>query len=89
MIALLLLVLAAGPRHAVVFHRPDTFAGWPANGGLWTWDGGREAVVGFITGPYREQKGHNLDEPYTNRLARTTDGGEHPTDERATPAEAS
>lgn len=76
-LTLLLTLSAAGgePRHAVVFHDPETFAAWPANGGLWVWDGGKEALVAFVTGPYRERGGHNLIEPYTNRLARTLDGG--------------
>ena len=65
----------AAPDHVVVFHRPDTFAGWPANAGLWAWDGGAEALVGFVTAPFKEQDGHNLAKPYTNSLARTRDGG--------------
>ncbi|MBA4062163.1 MAG: hypothetical protein C0501_00330 [Isosphaera sp.] len=63
------------PRHAVVFHEKGTFPAWPANVGLWSWDGGKEAVVGFVTGKYVLRGGHNVAEPYANRLARTTDGG--------------
>lgn len=63
------------PRHGVVFADGDTFAGWPANGGLWPWADGEEALVAFVTGKYVERKGHNLEKPYTNRLGRTRDGG--------------
>lgn len=63
------------PRHGVVFHDPKTFAGWPANGGLWVYDGGKEAVVAFTTGPFRLRGGHNVVPPYTNVVARTRDGG--------------
>lgn len=62
-------------QHVVVHHRPGEFAGWPANGGLWTWDDGEEALVAFCTGPYRERPGHDIAEPYTNRVARSLDGG--------------
>ncbi|MGL5094326.1 MAG: sialidase family protein, partial [Planctomycetia bacterium] len=75
----LMLALASGrafsQEHVVVFHDRDLFAAWPANGGLWTWDGGQEAVVGFVTGKYRLQAGHNIVPPLVNRLARTVDGG--------------
>jgi hypothetical protein len=63
------------PSHVVVFHQPGVFAAWPANGGLWTWDNGKEALVGFCTGGFKEQAGHNIVEPYTNLVARTRDGG--------------
>jgi hypothetical protein len=66
---------AAPPEHVVVFQDPKLFAGWPANVGLWHWDGGQEALVGFITGRYELRAGHNIKAPYTNRLARTSDGG--------------
>jgi hypothetical protein len=65
----------AGLEHVVVFHRPGVFAAWPANGGLWSWDDGQEVLVGFCTGDAQEQPGHNIVPPYTNRLARTRDGG--------------
>lgn len=66
---------ASPPRHAIVFHEPDTFAAWPANGGAWSWDRGQEAAIAFVTGRFQVQPGHNVLPPYTNRLARTTDGG--------------
>lgn len=78
-IALLFLVAATAaaspPQHAIVFHEPDTFAAWPANGGAWTWDRGQEAAIAFVTGRYQLRPGHNVVPPYTNRLARTSDGG--------------
>jgi hypothetical protein len=63
-------------RHVTVFSHRDVFAAWPANGGCWTWDGGREAAVAFVTGQFQPREGHNLVPPFTNRLARTTDGGD-------------
>jgi BNR repeat-like domain len=63
-------------RHLVVFHQPERFAGWPANGGMWVWDDGKETLVSFAVGGYKERKGHNVVPPYTNTLARTKDGGE-------------
>lgn len=71
---LTLLVAAPAPAHAVVFHDPAVFAAWPANGGRWAW--GDEVAVAFVTGKYEPRPGHNVVPPYTNRLARTTDGGE-------------
>lgn len=66
---------ATAQTHAIVFADEKTFAGWPANGGLWTWDGGKEAAVCFVTGEFTPRQGHNVVPPYTNVLARTTDGG--------------
>lgn len=57
------------------------FCGWPANNGLWRWDGGREILVGFSFGEFVEQEGHNLKGRsdaalgVLNRLARSRDGG--------------
>ncbi len=65
-----------GAKHVVVFHEPGSFAGWPANNGVWTWNGGKEILVGFTKGPFVEQEGHNIG--VTNRkncLARSIDGG--------------
>jgi hypothetical protein len=76
-LALALLAPAAPPavEHAVVFHDPAVFAGWPANGGAWDWATGREFAVAFVTGKFEPRKGHNVVPPYTNRLARSADGG--------------
>jgi len=62
-------------KHVVVYSEPGKFAGWPANNGLWSWEG-KEALVGFTVGGYEEKKGHNINEPYHSFLAKSTDGGE-------------
>lgn len=62
-------------RNIIVYARPGTFAGWPANNGLWCWDG-QELLAGFVAGDYVEQRGHNIAEPYRLLTARSTDGGE-------------
>lgn len=64
-----------GMRHVIVYAHSDGFAGWPANNGLWTWDG-KEALVGFTVGGFVEKKGHNISEPYHSMLARSTDQGD-------------
>jgi hypothetical protein len=61
-------------EHLIVFAEEARFAGWPANNGLWTWQG-KELLVGFTTGGYRVQSGHNITTPYHSRLARSQDGG--------------
>jgi hypothetical protein len=62
-------------RHTIAFYDPKIFAGWPANNGLWVYPDG-EVLVGCVTGAYNSQPGHNLLEPYTQRLLRSLDGGE-------------
>ena len=62
-------------RHNFVFARPGTFAAWPANNGLWSWDG-KVFLVGFTVGGFHEQPGHNILEPYRSVLARSVDKGE-------------
>jgi hypothetical protein len=65
-----------GAENVVVFAEPGSFAGWPANNGAWTWDGGKEILVGFTKGPYMETEGHNIAKTdRKNLLARSTDGG--------------
>lgn len=55
---------------------PGRFLAWPANNGLWSWDGGREIVVGFHDGPWQDkQDGHKVGQPQQQRLARSRDGG--------------
>ena len=69
-------VSVKGAKNVVVFAEPVSFAGWPANNGAWTWDDGKEILVGFTKGPYIQTTGHNI--AATNRhnhLARSTDGG--------------
>lgn len=62
-------------RHTVVFHEEGKFAGWPANNGIWIWEG-KEILVGLTVGPFEVKNGHNLGEPHLSMLARSTDGGE-------------
>jgi hypothetical protein len=61
-------------EHVLVYAEEGRFAGWPANNGLWVWDGG-EMVVGFTVGRYRVSSGHNIVPPYRSLLARSVDGG--------------
>jgi len=63
------------PVHGTAFIDPGKFAGWPANNGVWIWDG-KEILVGLTVGPYEVKTGHNLGEPYTSLLSRSLDGGE-------------
>jgi len=68
-------------RHSVAVSEAGKFCGWPANSGLWRWDGGREILVGFSFGDFVEQQGHNLKGGsdatlgVVSRLARSMDGG--------------
>ena len=62
------------PLHGTAFHDAGKFAGWPANNGVWIWDG-QEVLVGLTVGPYEVKSGHNLGEPYLSLLARSMDGG--------------
>ncbi|MHC4624823.1 MAG: exo-alpha-sialidase, partial [Planctomycetota bacterium] len=64
----------AGMEHAVVCSESGVFCGWPANNGVWIWDG-REILVGFSHRPYVEKKGHNAGSPTRSVLARSLDGG--------------
>jgi len=70
-----------GAKNGIAFQEKDKFGGWPANNGLWTWNNGKEILVGYTYGPFVEQKGHNVlgkteySEDLGNRLARSTDGG--------------
>jgi hypothetical protein len=67
--------------NGIAFQEQDKFGGWPANNGLWTWDNGKEILVGYTYGNFVEQKGHNIEgmseqaDGLGNRLARSTDGG--------------
>jgi len=78
-------VSAAGksPRmkNIIVASKDGTFYGWPANNGVWTFDGGREILVGFSRGKFEERTGHNTPgqaEPakgIDSLLGRSLDGG--------------
>ena len=68
-------------EHHVVASQTGMFYGWPANNGVWTWDGGREILVGFSQGKFDERSGHNTfgqaepAEGIDSLLARSRDGG--------------
>ncbi|MCC6681986.1 MAG: exo-alpha-sialidase [Phycisphaeraceae bacterium] len=72
----------AQTEHGVVSYESGKFDAWPANNGLWTWDDGREVLVGFVRGGYAVKAGHGIVEPYDCLLARTTDAGQTWTVER-------
>lgn len=42
----------------IIFSEKETYAGWPANHGLWQW--GNEIIVGFIHGKYNVGGMHNV-----------------------------
>ena len=62
--------------HEIVYYRAGRSAAWPANNGAQAWSWGDEILIGFVEGPYVEQEGHNIGEPQTRMLARSTNGGE-------------
>ena len=69
-------------KNVIVASEPGKFFGWPANNGVWSWDGGREILVGYTYGDFMEQKGHNIkglgdsiSHGHLSHLARSTDGG--------------
>lgn len=62
-------------HHPTVYKQKGMFAAWPANNGAWSWDG-REILVGFTVGAFKEQAGHNIETPYRSILARSFDQGE-------------
>ncbi len=63
-------------KNVVVFYEPGSFAGWPANNGAWTWNDGKEILVGFTKGPFVEVEGHNIGKTgRKNWLARSIDSG--------------
>ena len=62
--------------HLIVLDIPGQFCGWPANNGVWSWDNGREILVGCTLGKFKEQPGHNIEEYCRSVLVRSIDGGE-------------
>lgn len=62
-------------RHVIVHATPGRFAAWPANNGVWSWDG-QEILVGFTEGEWEEKPGHNINEPYRSMLAKSADQGD-------------
>ncbi|MHC4706963.1 MAG: hypothetical protein ACYS8I_07750 [Planctomycetota bacterium] len=69
--------LCQGPKavkqNFMVFSRPDRFAAWPANNGVWSW--GDEILVGFTHGRYKVKESHDIEKPQFNVLGRSKDGG--------------
>ncbi|MHC4624892.1 MAG: exo-alpha-sialidase [Planctomycetota bacterium] len=61
-------------EHAIVCARGGKFCGWPANNGVWIWDG-KEILVGFSLRTYVEKKGHNSGGGGGSVLGRSLDGG--------------
>jgi len=63
-------------KDVIVYGGADRFAAWPANNGVWMWDG-REILVGFSSGYYKVQDGHDIDRdrPRESVLGRSLDGG--------------
>ena len=62
-------------KHITVYAQAGSFAAWPANNSIWSWEG-QELLVGFTVGGFQEKPGHNINEPYRSLLARSTDQGE-------------
>jgi hypothetical protein len=63
-------------EHGIVASAPGKFYGWPANGSsaTWSWNNGREILVGYWEGDHVEQPGHNYSTGIY-RLSRSLDGG--------------
>ncbi|MBE0697045.1 MAG: exo-alpha-sialidase [Anaerolineaceae bacterium] len=68
-------------EHRIAFAREDTFAGWPANNGVWIWED-QEILTGCSTGKLLVQPGHNITGTVDSILLRSQDGGETWTAER-------
>jgi len=68
-------------KNVIVASESGKFCGWAANNGDWTWDNGREILVGYSFQDFVEQPGHNIKgltgtaPDIITRLARSTDGG--------------
>jgi hypothetical protein len=68
-------------RHGIAAAEEGKFFGWPSNNGVWTWDNGKEILVGYSYQDFVEQKGHNIkgltgtSPDIITRMARSTVGG--------------
>lgn len=74
------IVVAAKPapsvQNVIVYHENDRFAGWPANGGIWSW--GNEIAVVFTQGWFKhdpKEHSRDKDKPAHAVIARSIDGG--------------
>jgi len=67
--------IGAGIEHSVIYQQDGRFAGWPANGGIWTWN--NEILVGFVEANYAVSRSLHTYDPKTARhkYARSLDGG--------------
>ena len=64
-------------KHITIYRKPGSFAGWPANYGMWSWDD--EIVVGFTAGSMNPDGGfhaRDTSKPFVAMQARSLDGGE-------------
>ena len=65
-------------KNVIVYDDPARYAGWPANGGIWSWD--NEIVVVFYLGYLRTDGGGSYpidrEKPQVLRQVRSVDGGE-------------
>lgn len=66
---------ASDIQHVKVFYEEGRFAGWPANLGIWSWEG--EILVGFVEARYHDDGGfHTYDQSTArDKFARSRDGG--------------
>jgi len=68
-------------QNLIAAREEGKFLGWPANNGLWSWDNGKEILVGFSCGKFVEQEGHNIEGlsddalGIETHLCRSLDGG--------------
>ena len=63
-------------KHILVHGAEGRFSAWPANNGLWSWDGS-ELLVGCVEGEYDPTaEFHLIRPPYHHLLLRSLDGGE-------------
>lgn len=73
------MVVPTDLRHLTIYAEEGRFLGWPANEGLWSWDGGRELLVGFEYANFLiHDDNHDVDRdgPKYIALARSLDAGE-------------
>ncbi|MDZ7693655.1 MAG: sialidase family protein [Balneolaceae bacterium] len=64
------------PRHSKVYYEEESYAGWPANHGIWSWDD--EILFGFVKADHEQEAGglHTYDQSTTRiKYARSLDGG--------------
>ncbi len=65
-----------GIEHVIVYKEEGKFAGWPANGGFWSW--GDELLVCFEIGSYKPRASNHAFDPAVPMrcgFARSVDGG--------------